>query len=98
MKTGVSDGSIGMVPCGVFGAKAGVVAGAAKDGVSGDLEGGRSSGSGSGSGIKDGLSGGGKVVVSGWKDGLSGCLVKGRFVYYSMSVSKIRNKMPHIFY
>ena len=36
MKTGVSDGSMGMVPRGVhvFGAEAGVVAGAAKDGVS----------------------------------------------------------------
>ena len=54
MKTGVSDGSIGMVPRCVFGEEAGMVAGATKGGVFGDLEGGRSSGS----GIKDGLSGG----------------------------------------
>ena len=77
MKTGVSDGSIGMVPRGVFGAEAGVVAGAAKDGVSGDLEGGRSSGFGSGSGIKDGLSGGfvGERLLYMYLGGRMDCLV-----------------------
>ena len=75
MKTGVSDGSIGMVPRPVFGAEAGVVAGATKGGVFGDLEGGRSSGSGCGSGMKDGLSGGlmgGRLLYLG---GRMDCLV-----------------------